>query len=97
MLCLGPQTSIRQVIETGVDQSKRHVNTLGGQLVPAKCMSSLVPACGGNEYLLLINELCEAFQKRNKTVQYLCVFMQFHLPCTLIIVHYEIFHRVYRR
>jgi hypothetical protein len=66
IFCLGPQISIRQVIETSIE--RKALSTSGGQLKHSKCLSTLVINSGDNAYLLLVNELCETFHKRNKTV-----------------------------
>jgi hypothetical protein len=85
VICLGPQVSIRQVIDTCI--SNHAVNTEGGELKHSKHLSGLVINIGGNAHLYFINELCEAFHKRNKTVStsFASCFLNFIVP--LITLH----------
>lgn len=67
LMGLGPQISIRQVIGTSVQSGV--VQSSGGELKDAKCLSTMAMHCYDNEYLMYIYDFCESFLKRNNTVR----------------------------
>jgi hypothetical protein len=71
LLGLGPQVSIRQVIETETRVRNGSVSSssTGGELRNAKCLESLSLTDSENEYLLFVHDVCDSFHKRNNTVR----------------------------
>ena len=63
LLCLGPQISIRQVFERDSKGSME-----GGRLTHSKDLSDMIENSGGNEYLMLISDICQDFNKRYEMV-----------------------------